>query len=190
MRSEWQSLSSTGQNLKSETESFSKEDSGIDLSHLRPLLPKVTAGAMQPALETTIDQDDFASKLFIRKQNLVRPKRIPWGPVSTLRTKQLWEGTVIACENGRFTARIADRTNPTNPDELATFLLEEVSPDDQGLISPGASFYWIVGTEQTPAGQVKNIAVLNFRRLPRWNKSSFRKAKERARHVLSVFSHE
>jgi hypothetical protein len=108
----------------------------------------------------------------------------------TLRLRQLWEGTVISCDAGSFTARVVDRTNPLNPDEAVTFELNEISADDLQLVQPGAAFYWTLGTERSPAGQIRNVNFVNFRRLPNWKESSFREAEKRSERILSLFGQE
>lgn len=105
---------------------------------------------------------------------------------TTLRPKQSWEGTVIESRNESFIARVSDRTNPLHPDEIVTFHLDEISSDDQPLVSPGASFYWTIGTEKSPAGTIKNVDMVAFRRLPLRKESSVREAEQAAKDLLNV----
>jgi hypothetical protein len=70
---------------------------------------------------------------------------------------------------------------------LVTFELEEVSPEDKKLVQPGASFYWTIGVEQSPAGQIQNIDRVIFRRLPGWSTSSVREAEREAREIAELF---
>jgi hypothetical protein len=102
---------------------------------------------------------------------------------STLQTRQLWEGTVTELCNGGFTAILSDKTNPSNPDEQATFDNAEISPDDQPLVGPGSSFYWIIGSERTAGGQVKNVSMVQFRRLPAWTDRKLSDVAVRARQL-------
>ncbi len=105
----------------------------------------------------------------------------------TLRTRQLWEGTVTEVRDGHFLATLNDRTNPQNPDEQALFDVYEVPQDDHSFIKVGSSFYWTIGTERTPAGQVKNISAINFRRIPAWTRSAVTKVSALANHLDDVF---
>ncbi len=109
-----------------------------------------------------------------------------------LKTRQLWEGTVVGVRNGGFAAVLRDRTNPSNPDEQGSFNFEdtEISADDLGLINPGSTFYWIIGTEVTPAGQVKNVSMLQFRRVPAWTELRLRRNAERAHRLRESFQEE
>jgi hypothetical protein len=106
---------------------------------------------------------------------------------SVLKTLQVWEGTVTGLGEQNFVATLRDLTKPSNPDEQAEFARVEVSEDDQELLTPGSTFYWVVGTEGTPGGQRKNISTLQFRRLPPWTDNALRRANERAALTRSLF---
>jgi hypothetical protein len=108
----------------------------------------------------------------------------------TLQTRQLWEGTVTKVLESGFVATLRDKTEQSNPDEQALFDFNEVSLDDRRLISVGSSFYWVIGTEQTPAGQIKNVSTLRFRRLPSWTRSALEKAAVRARRIRRAIGTE
>ncbi len=123
----------------------------------------------------------------VRSGVAVAPPLKGAGRDPALQTRQLWEGTVVEIHDGRFLATLTDRTNPGNSDEGAAFDYAEVSPEDYGLVVPGAAFYWTIGSERTVGGQVKNISVLQFRRVPAWTKRALTRAAERARHVRKAF---
>lgn len=103
-----------------------------------------------------------------------------------LQTRQLWEGTVTKVLDNSFVATLRDKTEPSNPDEQALFAFDEVSSDDRQLVRAGSSFYWVIGREQTPAGQVRNISSLRFRRVPAWTRSVLEQAAARARSLRRV----
>lgn len=181
---------SNGQALRNVSDSASaiaKTDSVL------PILPTAELGAAQrlePALNTitaeqTLPETKRFEELIGPAPQIENPKRV-W----RLRPRQMWEGTVVEIANGGFVARITDMTNPENPDEQATFELSEVSPEDRDLIRPGSSFYWTVGTERSPAGQVRNVTMVQFRRLPRYTNSSVQRATKRANEILSIFEPE
>jgi len=117
-----------------------------------------------------------------------RPKEVVLGRIATLKPIQVWRGTVIRKEGNQFWATILDQTNPSNPEEEGEFSLDEVSPEDQPLVAPGSTFYWTIGTEKSPAGQVRNVAMLQFQRLPRWTEHAIRAARNSVSEVLDLFS--
>lgn len=100
---------------------------------------------------------------------------------------QQWEGEVTAISQDRFTAIIRDRTNRTQPDEEVELPLEEVSPSDRELLEVGAVFYWNIGRERTPYGQVKRVSEIRFRRLPMWTKQDLRAIEDEARELRDLF---
>jgi hypothetical protein len=111
------------------------------------------------------------------------------GAAPRLKTRQLWEGTVTELSDNGFVAVLSDKTNPSNSDEQATFDFDntEISPEDQKLVCPGSSFYWIIGNEQTLAGQVKNVSMVQFRRVPAWTEGKLAREADRARRVRESF---
>ncbi len=118
-----------------------------------------------------------------------KPAIIPASPGRDpiFKTQQLWEGTVTEVNNGGFVAVLRDKTNSANPDEQVVFDNVEIAPDDYGLVRPGSSFYWTIGTETTFAGQVRNISTVQFRRVPRWSESKLARSAERAKRVRKLF---
>jgi hypothetical protein len=113
--------------------------------------------------------------------------RIAPGRAARLRTRQLWEGTVTEVREGEFTAILSDRSNRDNPDEQAVFTTAEISPEDQALVRPGASFYWTIGSQRTLGGPVMNVSIVQFRRLPTWTTRKLAEAAEHARLMRELF---
>jgi hypothetical protein len=188
MPKELQTDSSIGQQLKSESFTPSATEGGTYIPRINvpPIVELSLGGAMQQRSPMGLDIEEN----LIPKDRFAMPKPISFSAGPRLRTKQFWEGTVIECDEKGFLARVTDRTNPANPDEMVSFSIEEISEGDMKLVAPGARFYWTIGTERSPAGQVSNVAFVNFRRAPRWNKVSFRKASDRAAKVRSLFDRE
>jgi len=183
-----QDTSSTGQLLKADTlgESYRQVDtSKFKIGH------ELSAGTRQSLPQTTLPQEMPANEREFLTY-VTRPTPKPHRPrsASILRPRQIWEGTVVECENGSFLARVTDKTNPANTDELVTFELEEVSPEDKKLVQPGASFYWTIGVESSPAGQIQNIDRVIFRRLPGWSASSVRAAEREAKEIAQLLFSE
>ena len=107
------------------------------------------------------------------------------GSAPRLITRQLFEGTVTEVRDTGFLANLVDKTNHSNPEEHAVFDFSEIeiSPEDRPLIRTGASFYWVIGIEITVAGQVKNVSMVQFRRLPKWTRSRLARGSENARRL-------
>lgn len=153
-----------------------------------------TIGASQPSR----GPDTARSVESIKPQTptgamFVPPLRAPTpGRDPKLHTRQLWEGTVTELRDKGFVAVLADKTDPANPDERAVFEFDqtEISAEDRGLISPGASFYWVIGSELTRGGTVKNVSFVQFRRLPMWTEHSLALAADRARRFRAMIQEE
>jgi len=178
----------TGQPLKADTFASFLPNSNVGKLAISP---ELSGGARQTFSQTTVDQEQPDNQQqFLSFVTRPIPKPPNPKPAPTLRPLQLWEGTIIECQNGSFVALVNDRTDPLNPDELVTFESVEVSKEDMKLIQPGASFYWTVGVERSPAGQIRNVEMLNFRRLPGWNASSVREAEQEAREIADLFASE
>jgi hypothetical protein len=177
-----QNTSLTGQPLKADT--FAAPISDQSLKAAMPLVEEAAAGIRQSLPQTAVEQEIPPNVTNFLK-NVVQPPTVPIGikTETTLLPRQLWEGTVIECHNGSFVGRVVDLTNHANPEELVTFDLEELSEEDRELVQPGAAFYWTVGVEQSRAGQIKNVEMFNFRRLPRWTSSAIREAEKRAAEI-------
>ena len=111
------------------------------------------------------------------------------GQAPRLKTRQLWEGVVTEVKEGGFVAVLSDKTNRKNPDEQATFEFDntEISPEDVKLIKPGSSFYWVIGSVSTPANQVINASMVQFRRVPAWTQKGLQRADEQARRLKQLF---
>jgi hypothetical protein len=107
-----------------------------------------------------------------------------------LQTRQLWEGIVTAVHEAEFSAILKDRTDPRNPNEKIVLNREDVSLEDRGLITPGSSFYWTIGTEDTPGGQRKNVSILQFRRFPSWTRSKIAEAERHGRQTREALRTE
>ena len=102
-------------------------------------------------------------------------------PGRTLQIKQLWEGTVTELRGENFLAVLDDKSRPNSPAEQVEFESVELREDDWSLVAPGAVFYWMIGTERTPSGQVRNISNIEFSRLPVWTPCSLKAASEKGK---------
>jgi hypothetical protein len=105
----------------------------------------------------------------------------------TLQIKQLWEGTVLELRGETFLAVLNDKSQPNSPAEQVEFESIELREDDWPLVVPGSVFYWMIGTERTPSGQVRNISNIEFSRLPLWTRSSLKAASEKGSRAAQWF---
>ena len=108
------------------------------------------------------------------------PVRLPDGPQPRTRfdALQKWEGRVLEVRDTTFSAVVVDIREVT--EEQAEFDLEEVSPDDIGMVEPGAVFYWSIGYRTDPSGERSRCSVLVFRRLPAWSARDLELARQGA----------
>jgi hypothetical protein len=89
-------------------------------------------------------------------------------------------GRVTAVGEEVFEALVAGWGLATDED-LATFRLISVPPEDRDIVSPGATFYWTVGYQEDTAGRWLGVSFITMRRLPsRWLKDQRRRAQIRA----------
>lgn len=105
----------------------------------------------------------------------------------SLLIKQLWEGTVTEVHGATFVAVLNDKSRLDSPEERVEFESIELREDDRPLVVPGSVFYWMIGTERTPAGQVRNISNIEFSRLPVWTRGSVKAAKEKGSRAEQWF---
>jgi len=124
--------------------------------------------------------------------SLVRPKprRITDERIYALRPRQRWQGTITQTTKDGFVAVLSDLNHPEHAEEEATFTLDELALPDEELpqVKPGSSFYWVVGTEKSPAGMVKNVSIVQFRRSPTWSRSALSRARATAEQFGSLFT--
>src|SRR5258708_37940616 len=106
---------------------------------------------------------------------------------STLQTRQVWDGTVTEVRSDSFLARLVDKTDPINPDEQAVFEFAEVPEEERAFVTPGSAFYWTIGSERTPAGQIRSISMVQFRRVPAWTKTALARGADRALLLKAAF---
>jgi len=99
---------------------------------------------------------------------------------------QQWEGRVSNISDAEFTAVLRDLTDPSKPDEEATFSLEEIPEQDKGLVVTGAIFYWVIGYRMSASGQKTRSSDLRFRRLPVWTRAEIKRLAKRAEEFGEV----
>lgn len=131
---------------------------------------------------------DVSVRADVPRSATVKPK-VPdaAGKGRSLQIKQLWEGTVTEVLDDTFEAVLTDKSRPDSPEEHVQFESVELRADDRPLVSPGSVFYWMIGTERTPAGQVRNISNIEFSRLPVWTRSSLKAAEKKGSSAAEWF---
>lgn len=102
------------------------------------------------------------------------------------RQLQRWDGIVQSVNAETLTAVIRDKTNPQNPNEQVEISLDEISPDDQPLVTPGAVFYWSIGYAEGPGKPRERVSRIRFRRLPAWSQNELATAQTRIEDLLNA----
>jgi hypothetical protein len=92
--------------------------------------------------------------------------------------RQKWEGFVIEVKKDTFIARLTPIIGQ-GPDQETEIYLDEIEPEDQSLIQPGAIFYWSIGYLDRPSGR-RRVSIIRFRRLPTWTTKEREIAKAKA----------
>lgn len=116
--------------------------------------------------------------VFPKEMPLVQERFIPL---------QKWEGVVECVTDDYFVARLVDQTGEM-PDEVAEFILDEVSTADRSLVKLGAIFYWNIGYEESIGGQRKRSSIIRFRRLPAWSAHELETAKYDAENTRDILN--
>jgi hypothetical protein len=95
---------------------------------------------------------------------------------------QKWEGTVTRCPGEEFTAVLREKGQP---DQEATFDIEEVPEGDRCLIVVGAIFQWSIGYRDRRGQRIRE-SIIRFRRLPAWNKREIERARQEADEIIAA----
>jgi len=99
-----------------------------------------------------------------------RPALVPIGKATgrSLIPLEEWEGVVDWVDGDEFGATLTDASGTER--EFGEFSIEdEVSHDDEPLVSPGAVFYWTIARARSESGQRSLVSLIRFRRLPAWS---------------------
>jgi hypothetical protein len=103
---------------------------------------------------------------------------------------QSFEGLVQEVGQDSFWAELLDLTTPTNPPETIELPLSEISKPDQHLLEPGSVFYWSIGHETSPTGQIRRVAEVRFRRTPEWSQRTIESIHARAAELFRRFNED
>lgn len=85
---------------------------------------------------------------------------------------QQWEGIVREVTSDSVWAELIDLTDQARPDEEVELPLEEIPRSDWPILKPGSVFYWAIGREWSPGGQMRRVSEIRMRRMPQWTQHS------------------
>jgi len=104
---------------------------------------------------------------------------------------QEWDGRVLAIANGgkELVALLRDLTVPSNPEEEITLDMMEVSEGDRPLVLKGALFYWTIGYEYGPGGQLTRFSRIRFRRIPSLSRRELDAARQEGERLAALFGY-
>ncbi len=100
---------------------------------------------------------------------------------------QKWEGIVDEITSDSVWAVIADLTDLSAPLESVELPLAEIPEADHELLAPGSVFYWHIGYEQNPGGQVSRVSEIRMYRSRQWTQRMLDALAERAAHLQRRF---
>ncbi|MEA2061873.1 MAG: hypothetical protein U9P10_15520 [Thermodesulfobacteriota bacterium] len=103
---------------------------------------------------------------------------------------QLWEGRITEILDDTFYAIISDKTNPELPDEMVSLDIEEITPSDLNLLTPGAVFYWSISYADLPGRGRKKESKIRFRRLSRWTQKEIDHAIKKGAELTAFFQRD
>jgi hypothetical protein len=115
--------------------------------------------------------------------------RLPEGslPREQVRVLQQWECVVTDVDEASFFAELQDLGDPSCPIEIVQIPLDEVPREDHDLLECGSVFYWSIGFETSPGGQLKRVSEIRFRRTPRWTKRAIENVERQAEELLGTY---
>jgi len=111
----------------------------------------------------------------------LNPARTPQRRFEVL---QQWEGVVTRIEGDAIWADIADLTDRSCPTEIVEIPFDEIPRPDHELIAPGCVFYWIIGYETSPGGQIRRVSEIRVRRTPEWSRRSIDAIQTKGRELF------
>lgn len=119
-------------------------------------------------------------------QSYVAPAELAVGRAH-FRLLQSFEGEVLERTDISILAEVSDKTKPSNPMEVVEIPLDELTPDDVPLATPGSVFYWSMGYRDVVGEPRRRVSQIRFQRLPNWSDLEIRQAKDFAQDYLSLF---
>ncbi len=154
------------------------------LPDLKPYSEMDMQNETQGQYNSNESQETVLSFRDIQKLKTPRLPRLIEKREPSFKTVSRWECEVVEfTDEENFIAKVispdSEKKSGKDIEDYIEFSLSEVNPEDRKLLQEGALFYWHVGYEYTPKGQVKNTSLLILRRMPVW-KNVEQKAKKKA----------
>lgn len=101
---------------------------------------------------------------------------------------QQWEGIISEIGDDHVVAELINLRHRSNPIEIAEILLSEFPRADESLLAPGNAFYWTIGYDLSPGGQISTVSKIRMRRLPKWTKRGIEALMKEADAVFKEIS--
>lgn len=131
---------------------------------------------------TAIRQDrTFRFKPLVRVTENVSPPR-------RFKIVQQFEGVITSVGEDALWADLEDITDKNRPLEVVEISHEEFSISDRELLEAGSVFYWTIGFETSPAGQVRRVSEMRVKRNPAWSARDLEKARAKGDELFNRFS--
>lgn len=99
-----------------------------------------------------------------------------------------WEGVVREIEGDSVRAELLDLTDPSAAMEIMEIPLAEIPVGDQPLLKEGSVFYWSIGYETSPGGQIRRVSEIRVRRTPRWSQHTINAIRAKAASLFGEYS--
>jgi len=160
------SRSGIATNFSANTDSGEEISAFLPKPNHRPKALYSSSDLSRPSNEIQNTMPDAPAVL--QPQPLIRLNSASGPMPRKIRILQQWEGVIIEVGNSDFTAELRNLTEIDSPPQVAEFPYSEISNSDRSLVAPGAVFYWSIGYDTTPGGQVRRVSEIRLRRSPEW----------------------
>jgi hypothetical protein len=164
---------------ESRPDEFSHPGSGKTIQYLNSVAGSGTFSLSEGALSGEIMNSKRQSLFALEREDL------PVSSRTVVQGMEKWTGIITEVTPDLFTAELAteDQGESGSPLE-ADFLMVAVSPEDRGLVHPGAGFYVTVRTVLDDHSRSYRTSALRFRRLGVWTAFEIEELESRARSGL------
>lgn len=105
-------------------------------------------------------------------------------PARRFEILQQWEGVVSEITDESIWAELRDLTRQSPAIEVVELPLEEIPRADRPLLRIGGVFYWSIGYETSPGGQIRRVSEIRVRRTPQWSRHSVDSIRAKAKDLL------
>ena len=153
------------------------------------VLPRPTSVVEEPTGSATITAQGKASEFQPRSLEIVPLVRLKTSasPPRRFRILQRWEGIVTGISEDTVWADLTDMTDASNPQEVVSFSLDDISEADRTILAEGSSFYWSLGYETSEGGQIKRVSEIRLRRNLLWSQRHVDLIESRAADLFKEF---